>query len=279
MSMSIQFATLFDTAPVYDDVHQLHVGLAANPAEIRAAQRLRYQVFVEEMGARLDCTEPGVESDHYDPFCQHLLVRDHANGMVVGCYRILTDARAAYTGGYYSQNEFDLTRILALPGRFMEVGRTCVHPDYRTGATIALLWQGLARCMVMNKFDYLMGCASIPLRAGTHEALAIYRRLAKKHLSPEEWRVYPKVPLPQMQLAGAEEKVYSGGMDSFTLLQLASAEEKVMVPPLVRAYLRAGAMICGEPAWDPHFNVADLFILLRAEDINERYLRHFVNRV
>ncbi|OGI38423.1 MAG: hypothetical protein A2V91_01975 [Candidatus Muproteobacteria bacterium RBG_16_64_10] len=239
-------------------MHQLHVGLAVNPAEIRAAQRLRHQVFVEEMGARLDCAEPGVESDHYDPFCQHLIVRNHANGLIVGCYRILTDAQAAYAGGYYSQNEFDLTRILALPGRFMEVGRTCVHPDYRSGAVIGLLWQGLARFMVMNKFDYLMGCASIPLRTGTHEALAIYQRLAKKYLSPEQWRTYPRVPLPQVQLAGVEEKV--------------------RVPPLVRAYLRAGAMICGEPAWDPHFNVADLFILMRADGIDERYVRHFVNR-
>lgn len=258
MSTSMQLATLFDTAPVHDDMHQLHVGLAVNSAEVRAAQRLRHQVFVEEMGARLDCAEPGVESDHYDRFCQHLIVRNHANGLIVGCYRILTDAQAAYAGGYYSQNEFDLTRILALPGRFMEVGRTCVHPDYRSGAVIGLLWQGLARFMVMNKFDYLMGCASIPLHTGTHEALAIYQRLAKKHLSPEQWRTYPRVPLPQVQLAGAEEKV--------------------RVPPLVRAYLRAGAMICGEPAWDPHFNVADLFILMRADGIDERYVRHFVNR-
>ena len=258
MSMSMQLATLFDTAPVHDDMHQLHVGLAVSPAEVRAAQRLRHQVFVEEMGARLDCAEPGIESDHYDPFCQHLIVRDHANGTVVGCYRILTDGRAALAGGYYSQSEFDLTRILAMPGRFMEVGRTCVHPDYRSGAVIGLLWQGLARFMVMNKFDYLMGCASIPLRTGTGEALAIYRRLADRHLSPEEWRVYPKVPLPQVQLTGTEEKV--------------------AVPPLVRAYLRAGAMICGEPSWDPHFNVADLFILMRADAIDERYVRHFVNR-
>lgn len=258
MSSPALLETLFDTAPIHDTVHHLNVGLAATAADIRAAQRLRYQVFVEEMGARLDCAEPGLESDHYDAYCQHLIVRDLANARVVGCYRILTDRQAELAGGYYSQAEFDLTRILALPGRFMEVGRTCVHPDYRNGATIALLWNGLARFMVMNKFDYLMGCASIPLRTGTQDAVAVYRKLADKHLSPEQWRVHPRVPLPHVQLAGVDEKP--------------------MVPPLVRAYLRAGAMICGEPAWDPQFNVADLFILLRAEAINERYLRHFVNR-
>lgn len=256
MSLSTQLAALLDTAPIYDTVHHLHVGLAATAADIRAAQRLRYQVFVEEMGARLNCAEPGIESDLFDPYCQHLIVRDHANGKVVGCYRILTDTQAGRAGGYYSQSEFDLTRLLALPGRFMEVGRTCVHPDYRNGATIALLWNGLARFMVMNKFDYLMGCASIPLRTGTAEAQAVYRRLAPRYLSPEQLRVHPRVPLPQVQLTGTEEKA--------------------AVPPLVKAYLRAGAMICGEPAWDPQFNVADLFILLRTDAIDERYLRHFV---
>lgn len=258
MSLPAQITALFDTAPIHDDAHRLQVALAATPADIRAAQQLRYQVFVEEMEAKLNCAEPGIESDRYDPYCQHLIVRDLAHDRIVGCYRILTDHQATHAGGYYSQNEFDLTRVLALPGRFMEVGRTCVHADYRTGATIALLWQGLARFMVMNKFDYLMGCASIPLRTGTHEAAIVYQRLAKKYLAPEQWRTFPKVPLPQVQLAGAEEKA--------------------TVPPLVRAYLRAGAMICGEPAWDPHFNVADLFILMRADGIDERYVRHFVNR-
>lgn len=259
MSPSVQFAELFNDAPIYEDVHQLHVGLAASPTEVRAAQRLRHQVFVEEMGARIECAETGIESDRFDPFCQHLIVHDRADDRVVGCYRILTDTQAALAGSYYSQSEFDLTRILAMPGRFMEVGRTCVHPDYRNGAVIGLLWSGLARFMILNKFDYLMGCASIPLRNGTHVAHAIYQRLAKNHLAPEHWRTYPRVPLPRLQLAGVVEKA--------------------MVPPLVRAYLRAGAKICGEPSWDPHFNVADLFILMHAKDINERYVRHFVNRV
>lgn len=259
MTLSTQLTALFDTAPVYDDVHQLHVGLAVCPAEIRAAQRLRHQVFVEEMGARLDCPEPGIESDRYDPFCQHLIVHDRTDDRVVGCYRILTDTQAACAGGYYSQNEFDLTRILTLPGRFMEVGRTCVHPDYRSGATIALLWQGLARFMVMNRIDYLMGCASVPLGTGTGEALALYRQLADSHLVQPEWRVQPKLPLPRVDLAGDTGRP--------------------RLPALIKAYLRAGAKICGEPAWDAQFNVADFFILLPSDRIQQRYLRHFVNRV
>jgi putative hemolysin len=258
MSLSIQLAELFQVPETKDSKRRLHVGLAATPGEVRALQRLRYQVFVEEMGARLDTVEPGIESDRFDEHCQHLIVRDTGTDRVVGGYRILTDLQAVRTSGFYSQTEFELGRILALPGRIMEVGRTCVHPDYRAGSVIALLWQGLARYMVLNRFDYLMGCASIPLRHGTGEAFALYRELSRYHLAPPEWRVYPKVPLPRMSLAGA-----------------VSDPE---VPPLIRAYLRMGAKICGDPAWDSCFNVADLFILLRVDDVRGRYARHFVKR-
>jgi putative hemolysin len=249
--------SLFNPEIRQDTRRRLHVSLAATPDDLRAAQRLRWQVFVEEMGARVDCDEHGIEADRFDAHCQHLIVRDLDGGHVVGCYRILPDYAALRAGGWYSQSEFDLTRILALPGRIMEVGRTCVHPDYRSGSTIALLWSGLARYLVMNKFDYLMGCASIPLRHGTHEALAVYKHLSESHLSPPEWRVYPRTPLPRVDLVGA-------------------GETAPVIPPLVNSYLRVGARICGEPAWDPAFNVADLFIMLRADSINERYARHFV---
>jgi putative hemolysin len=256
MSLSAQLVALFDAPLATPEASQLTVCLAASEEEVRAAQRLRYQVFVEEMGARLTDGEPGIETDAFDPFCQHLLVKDGET--VVGCYRLLTDTQADRAGGYYSQAEFDLSRILAIPGRFMEIGRTCVHPAYRTGSTIALLWSGLARFMVMNRIDYLMGCASIPLRTGTREATLIYQRLARQHLGPEAWRVFPRVPLPQVNLT--------------------DADEKPQVPALIKGYLRAGAVICGEPAWDPQFNVADLFILLRADEVSGRYARHFMQR-
>ncbi len=258
MTLSAQLVTLFNQEPIQNDQHRLCVGLAATPEDVRAAQRLRYQVFVDEMGACLDCAEPGIEADHFDSYCQHLLVRRSDTNEIVGCYRILTDIQARKAGGYYSETEFDLTRILSIPGRFIEVGRTCVHPDYRNGATIALLWSGLARFIVMNQVEFLIGCASIPLITGTRKASVIYDRLASNYLAPAEWRTFPKVPLPKIQLTGTEE----------------AAE----IPPLVKAYLRVGAKICGEPAWDPDFNVADLFIMLRTENIGARYLRHFINR-
>jgi len=237
---------------------RLSIGLATGYEDVDAAQRLRYRVFVEEMGARTDSRLPGIERDRFDPYCQHLLVREVTGNEIVGCYRILTDSAAAEAGGYYSQTEFDLTRVLALPGRFMEVGRTCVHPDYRNGTTLALLWRGLAHFMVRNHFDYLFGCASIPLDSGPDHACAIYQTLARTHLSAPALRVFPKVPLPR--------------------LRRAEPQEDITIPPLLRAYLRAGARICGEPAWDPLFNVADVFLLLRVEDIRGQYARRFLNR-
>lgn len=257
MSLAAPLSAPFEGAPLRSHKHKLHVALATTVADVRAAQRLRHQVFVDEMGARLDCDEPGIEGDRFDPFCHHLLVRDNESDRVVGCYRILTDTQARKAGGYYSQSEFDLTRVLAIPGRFMEVGRTCVHPDYRSGATIALLWSGLARYMIMNKFDYLMGCASIPLGGETRSVAAMYQQLACTHLSPAEWRVFPHTPLPRTPRADTEPAA---------------------VPALIKGYLRAGAKICGEPAWDRQFNVADLFILLRVDGVDTRYARHFIGR-
>ena len=238
--------------------HNLRVGLAVTAEDVRSAQRLRHRVFVEEMGARLHAGEPGIESDRFDPYCQHLLVRDAMSGQVVGCYRILTDAQAARAGGYYSQTEFDLTRVLAVPGRLVEVGRTCVHPDYRNGAVIGLLWSGLARFMLMHRYEYLMGCASIPLTGDVKQIGALWHALAATHLSPPEWRVFPKTP--------------------FAALPESASSAPVELPPLIKGYLRLGAQVCGEPAWDPAFNTADLFLLLNLDRLSARYARHFVHR-
>lgn len=237
---------------------RLRVALASTLEDVRAAQRLRHRVFVEEMGAQVSEAERGIESDRFDHYCQHLLVRDERSDRVVGCYRILTDAQAQRAGGFYSETEFDLARIRTLPGRIMEVGRTCVHPDYRTGAVISLLWSGLARFMVRHRFDHLIGCASIPLHGGVEHIGALWHGLTAAQLSPPEWRVFPRTP--------------------FTSLPRPAPDTAAELPPLIKAYLRLGAQVCGEPAWDPTFNVADLFLLLGIERLGTRYAQHYIGR-
>ena len=235
----------------------LHVGLATCETEILEAQKLRYRVFADEMGARLATRTPGVDRDIYDPFCEHLIVRDEDAGRIVGTYRILSPAAAREVGGYYSENEFDLTRLQNLRSRLVEIGRSCIDADYRSGAVIALLWSGLARYMQENGYDYLIGCASVSMADGGHNAASLYNRLREKHLAPLEYHVFPRYPLPLGSLRGDLE-----------------AE----APPLIKGYLRAGAWICGEPAWDPDFNTADLPILMPINKVDDRYARHFMGR-
>mgnify|MGYP000908346756 CR=1 FL=1 len=235
----------------------LDVRLARSREDIQAAQRLRYTIFAGEMGARLHNRIPGLDHDRLDRYCQHLIVRNTL-GHVVGCTRILTTEAAQRAGGFYSQTEFDLAPVLALPGQFMEIGRTCVHADYRNGATISALWSGLAAFIAGQKIDYLIGCASIPLgEDGGSEARALYAELARRCLVSEPLRVKPHLPLPR----------YDG-----------IAQSRFVVPPLLKAYLRLGAQIGGEPCLDPDFNVADVFILLSTQQIERRYARHFLDR-
>lgn len=233
----------------------LSVSLAHSETDIRAAQALRYKVFAEEMGARLACREPGIDADLFDPYCDHLLVRDDQSGEVVGTYRILPPAQARRLGTYYSETEFDLTRLQHIRPSTVEVGRSCVHADYRTGATIALLWAGLAEYMATHQYQYLIGCASMSMADGGHMAASVFRTLSAKSISPIEWRVFPRCPLP---------------------LDALDDKQQAEIPPLIKGYIRAGAYVCGDPAWDPDFNTADLFVLLPMSRINARYARHFL---
>ena len=233
----------------------LAVGFARSPSEILDAQRLRHRVFAGEMGANLPSRIPGVDHDIYDPHCEHLVVRDTGSGEVVGTYRILSPVKARQIG-YYSENEFDLTRLHHLRPRLVEIGRSCVHPDYRSGATITLLWSGLAEYMLKNGYDYLMGCASVSMADGGHAAASLYKLLAE-HLGPPEYRVFPRCPLPLAALQN---------------------DQPAETPPLIKGYLRAGAWICGEPAWDPDFNTADLPILMPMARISERYAKHYLGQ-
>ncbi|HRH81633.1 MAG TPA: GNAT family N-acyltransferase [Thiobacillaceae bacterium] len=238
-----------------DRKRNFQVSLAAHQDGVLEAQRLRYKVFAEEMGARLDPAVPGVDADLYDPFCEHLLVRDGDTGEVVGTYRILSPAAAKRVGSYYTETEFDLTRLQHLRENMVELGRSCVHADYRSGGVITLLWAGLAEYMLKNGYEYLIGCASIGMQDGGHNAAGIWHAVKDKHLGPVEWRVFPRCPLP---------------------LEALDSTAAPVLPPLIKGYLRVGSYIAGEPAWDPDFNTADLPILLSMKNINKAYARHFM---
>lgn len=235
----------------------LTVSLARDQNEIREAQRLRYKVFAEEMGARLNSREAGIDSDLYDPWCDHLIVREPILGAVVGTYRMLNGANARRLGGFYSDEEFDLTRLDSLRDQIVEVGRTCVHPSYRTGAVISMLWAGVAQYVARSGYQYLMGCASIGMADGGATAANVHYALQCSNSSPVEYRVFPRLDLP---------------------LRRARPTDEVSIPPLLRGYIRLGAYVCGAPAWDPEFNTADLLLLLPMSRLTPRYARRYAIR-
>ncbi|MBU0500771.1 MAG: GNAT family N-acetyltransferase [Gammaproteobacteria bacterium] len=233
---------------------QLFTELAATEADVRESQALRYRIFSGELGARLHTPVEGLDIDRFDDYCHHLLVRSAETGEVVASTRLLSGAKIAEAGGFYSEGEFDLTNIKNLGGRILEVGRTCVAPAYRTGAAIGVLWSGLGAYINLHGFDYLCGCASIELEDDGVRAAAIMKRLRQQAMSCDALRVNPLNPLPPV--------------DADTNITAA-------MPPLLKAYIRLGAKICGEPCWDPDFNVADVFILVKMTEMDTSYARHF----
>ena len=238
-------------------VRGLSCELAKSPDDIKEAQRIRYQVFGLDMGAKLPSASSGLDIDRFDEYCDHLLVRDQSNSKVVGTYRILSPEQACKAGGYYSETEFDMSSLGHLRGRMAEVGRSCVDVHYRDGATIAQLWSGLAEYITRRNHEYLIGCASIGMSDGGHYAASVFNKVFKLHAPPEELRVTPHQRLP---IESLEQNL------------------DVIIPPLIKGYLRLGAYIAGEPAWDPEFNCADLFILLPVSRISARATRHFLRR-
>lgn len=237
----------------------ISVSWAQHQDEVREAQRLRYSIFAGEMGARINSSIPKHDIDLFDDYCEHLIVRDQVTQEVVGTYRVLTPVQAKRLGGNYTDTEFDLTRLRALRERMVELGRSCVHPDYRQGAVIMALWGALAEFMVRNNLDTMIGCASIPMLhngvVSGEAAASIWSQLKQTHLAPIEHQVWPRLALP---------------VDQF------DAQVKVDPPALIKGYLRLGAKILGAPAWDPDFNTADLPMLMRIADLPNRYRKHFL---
>ena len=251
---------LLATADLADGVqHGLEVRWARHLDEVRASQRLRYDVFADEMGARLDTPIPGHDIDLFDNYCEHLLVCDQETRQVIGTYRVLTPAQAKRVGSTYSDTEFDLTRLRALRERMVELGRSCVHPEHRKGGVIMALWGALAEFMQRNQLDTMIGCASIPmLHNGVvtgNVAASIWRQVQQSSMGPFELQVRPRLPLPVDRLDGSLD---------------------VEPPALIKGYLRLGAKVLGAPAWDPDFNSADLPMLMRISDLPLRYRKHFL---
>lgn len=238
--------------PARNDEPRLALSLARTLAEVEEAQRLRYKVFAEEMGAMIGGGD-GLDRDEFDAWCDHLIVRDADTLRVIGTYRILPPERAGELRRIYADAEFDLSRLAHIRPSTIEVGRSCVHRAYRNSNAILLLWAGLAGYMRRGGYRHLIGCASASLADGGKMAARL-RDAMLPYYTDAEQRAFPRVPFPHEQIERASTCV---------------------MPPLIKGYLRLGARVCGEPAWDPDFNTADFLVWLALENLEPRYARHF----
>ncbi|GAC55735.1 GNAT family N-acetyltransferase [Gordonia amicalis] len=246
--------TLLTAGPV-------RVLVSEDPADIVAVQQLRYRVFADEPGFsdRIGDAVTGRDADRFDEFCEHLVVRHDDHG-VIGCARVLAPPRAIAAGGWYSSTEFDLGDVADIFAETVELGRACVHAEHRDGSVTALMWAALLQYMDQAGYRYLMGCVSVPLYSPGEwmpgsVLRAVRDRLREDYTDPV-LRVSPLTP-PRI-----------GGR----LLDDITPSDTVGMPPLMRGYLRMGARICGEPAVDDVFDVADFLTVLDREGTNRRYL-------
>jgi len=219
---------------------------------LKDAQRLRKKVFF---------AQEGQDEDSFDKICQHLLVLNRKSQEAVGTYRLLLGSVAKKSLGFYSEQEFDLSKIKKnCKGELLELGRACVRKDYRKNRIINLLWKEIIRYMLRHKVKYVFGCASInnptPKKIGK-----IYYLFKKRYFAPSKFQVKPlkekRYPYLKNHQNFNEDKVFR------------------LLPSLVRGYLKMGAYVCSEPVWDKEFNTADFFMLLDVERMNEKFKTRF----
>ena len=244
----------------------LEVRLAQSEEEVKAAQLLRYEVFYEECGAQPDETMALLKQDvaPIDDFCDVLLVIDHACNKIVGTYRFMLREAALRYGGYYTATEFDVSKLVSSPGQIMELGRSCVHKNYRTRPTMQLLWRGIGAYIRLNQVNLCFGCGSF---SGTD--VSVYKQalsyLYHNHLAPPELRAKA---LP----------IHYQKMDLIPASEVNSKEALRQLPPLIKGYLRLGGCFVGDGAFiDTQFNSIDVCIILKTEMMTERYSQRYTH--
>lgn len=261
---------LLASAPCLHRVGQLDVRLAVSEAEVAAAQALRYQIFYEEMGARPSRRMAALrrDMDAHDAVCDHLLVVDHGfDGVphVVGTYRLLRQDVAMAHGGFYSAGEYDLSPLIAqsAPGRqLLELGRSCVAPAWRNSTTITLLWRGIASYLQQHGIGHLFGCASLP---GADPLL---------HAAELSWLHHNHLAPPDLRARAWDANHVA--MDRLPAAAIDGRAASRALPPLVKGYLRVGAMVGDGGFVDRQFNTVDVFVVMPVDRITSRYAGRFV---
>jgi putative hemolysin len=249
-------------AKTMETLTPLTVKLAENEEERQQVYQLRYRVFVEEKNNRSLANPQKEERDSYDPYCDHLIVVDHTVGKVIGTYRLLPGDRVQHQCGFYSESLFDLSAFRTLSSMTLELGRSCVAPEYRDGKTIQYLWAGIADYLQQHRFRYLIGCASLPLLE-LEELNCIYSLMHRNGVLTDDFGIRP---IPSRKVEGLK------------LVNIEGREKDILskLPPLLKGYCRLGAKLAIEPAYDPVFSNFVWLVVLETSQVIRRYRRRFL---
>jgi putative hemolysin len=238
------------TDPLLTETSLFRVSLGQSPEDLIECQRLRYNVFNLELGEGLSTSErSGLDIDPFDSFCDHLMVRDLETGKLVGTYRLQTGEVARRNLGYYGNQIFDFSVYEAIRREMLELGRACVHIDFRNIMVLHALWKGIAIYATRHDARYLFGCSSISSQDENFGA-AMYEALKEKYLVPPALRTLPQ-PGYGCQASGAPV-------------------ETTRPPRLFRAYLEISGRICGPPAIDREFKTIDFLTLVDLAKLPDR---------
>lgn len=255
--------------PHLQNTETISVRLAQTQGEIQAAQRLRFQVFYEEYAATPDkeMAAARLDVDEYDEYADHLIVTDVSSGKeeIVGTYRLLRQELAEKYGRFYSSSEYDLTPLLDSGVTLLELGRSCVLPEYRTRPVLQLLWQGIADYITENQIELMFGCASLhgtDIKNISQPLSYLYHY----HLAPDSLR----------------PRALKGRYINMNIIPKDELEPKkalTTLPPLIKGYVRLGAMIGDGAVVDEQFNTTDVCIVLETKNVTKRYRKHYERKI
>ncbi|MGE4266954.1 MAG: GNAT family N-acetyltransferase [Deferribacterales bacterium] len=248
-----------------EDNSRFIIKIIENGEELMEVLRLRYQVFYGEYAYKTDLY--GIDVDKFDTFFDHLAIIDKKSGRPVGTYRLNS---TRFNKKFYSEKEFHMDEIKELSGHKIELGRACVHPDYRNGATIAALWKGLGAYMSITDSRYMFGCSSIH-SDDTFQTALIHHWLGNSGYLPKEYDgISPRGKFRDKKFDRMIEKT---GEERFAPFRDAAVN---LIPPLLLSYLKAGGFVCGKPAYDKAFKCYDYLTLIDRKKMDPAFVRKFL---
>lgn len=246
---------------IFIESNRFIIKTVENIYELEKALNLRYEVFYKEALNKDNFSRTDI--DKFDLICDHLIILDKKQNCVVGTYRFIS---STFSDKFYSETEFDIDQVKNAEGIKLELGRACVHKNYRNGSGIALLWKGLSEYFKTIGAKYLFGCSSIGT-TNIVEISLIYKYIKEFYLSPDDFRVFPNEKHKIKEL--------DSNLDAFDKFGIKTESIEDFIPPLLKSYLKAGSVICGEPALDKKFKCADFFTVLDLELLSKSFEKRY----